>query len=91
MLSKQNVVVDDQANQPEQNVVQRTQDVDENKISDIYFEFMMNMCLNMVSIVHYTQLIFIKGFNISVFTHFLIGKTVFSSFHKLYADIAKFN
>lgn len=50
----------------------------------------MNMCLNLDSILHYTQLIFIKGFNISVFTHFLIGKTVFSSFHKLYADIAKF-
>ena len=50
----------------------------------------MNMCLNISCIIHFTQLLLIRGLNFSVFTHFFVGKTVFSSFHKFYTDITSF-
>ena len=50
----------------------------------------MNMFLNTNSIVHFMQLLLIRGLNCSVFTHFFVGKTVFSSFHKFYTDITSF-
>ena len=56
----------------------------------IYFEFAMNMCINLVNSIHFLQLILIRGFNISIFTHFIIGRTAFNAVHKLYTDVSRF-
>ena len=67
-----------------------SRDSDERKIKMIYFEFAMNMCINLVNSVHFLQLILIRGLNISVFTHFIIGRTAFSAVNKLYIDVSRF-
>jgi len=67
-----------------------TLDSDKRKINMIYIDFLFNMCINLISSVHFLTLIFVRGLNISVFTHFVIGKTAFSAVQKLYSDIYRF-
>lgn len=65
-------------------------DVDTRKIRKIYFEFFINMITNVIHSVHFCELILMRGLNISVFTHFLIGKTAFQAIHKTTSDVSNF-
>lgn len=68
----------------------RIKDPDSRKILSIYQEFAVNMVSNVVQSVHFVLLFLMRGFNISVVSHFVIIKTAFLSIQKTASDIQRF-
>lgn len=65
-------------------------DNDSRKVVTIYQDFAANMISNITQFIHWMMLIFMRGLNVSVMTHFVIAKTAFMSIHKTIGDISKF-
>lgn len=65
-------------------------DSDQRKISMIYFEFVMNMFINCINSLHFMLLVFIRGLQFGLFTHFVIGKTAVTAVTKLFSDVSRF-
>lgn len=54
-------------------------DSDCRKIANIYHEFTIEMVCNIMKIIHCFLLVFLRGFNFSIFTHFVIVKSGWTS------------
>ena len=64
-------------------------DFDEFKISKIQHEFILNLFIDMLQVLNFMLLLCVKGLNVNLFSHVAIGKTLVSSYLKLYNDINK--
>lgn len=69
---------------------QKLKDPDSRKILSIYQEFAVNMVSNVVQSVHFVLLFLMRGFNISVVSHFVIVKTAFQAIQKTINDVQRF-
>jgi hypothetical protein len=49
----------------------------------------MNLIIDILQVMNFMLLLGIKGLNLNLFSHVAIGKTLLSSYMKLYGDINK--
>ena len=59
-------------------------DFDKFKISMIKYELGLTIIKNLVEIVHFSQLVILRGLNISFLCHFYVSKQFVSSFFNMY-------
>jgi hypothetical protein len=65
-------------------------DFDKNKIGMINFEFVLKFLIDLLSLLHFLLVLFIKGLNISLLTHVAVFKTIYNSYSRLYSNTFKF-
>lgn len=66
------------------------QDNDKAKIDLIQIEFILDFVADLLNLLHLSLLIFVRGFNLSIFNHFFLGQQFCQYLSKIRKDISKY-